>query len=179
MIIYQLIIEVTDDKGTHELPKDFMLFEETIDEDFAKDLADDISFYLDKTDDKKLIDALQKLTIDNPQEIEIDDTRLNIRIVKNNITELIENWAEARNLIKGSKPEKQMIKTMEEVTELIDAITNGSEFDIMDAIGDVAVTLIIIARQCGFSFDTCLIHAYNEIKDRKGKMVNGIFVKEE
>ena len=92
-------------------------------------------------------------------------------------------WAEDRNLIDGSNPERQVFKTMEEATELAVAIgRRDGDFiridEIKDAIGDVTVTLIIIAEQVGISFESCLAAAYEQIKDRKGKMVSGIFVKE-
>lgn len=92
-------------------------------------------------------------------------------------------WAEDRNLIDGSNPERQVFKTMEEATELAVAIGRcDGDFiridEIKDAIGDVTVTLIIIAEQVGISFESCLAAAYEQIKDRKGKMVSGIFVKE-
>lgn len=101
-------------------------------------------------------------------------------------------WAEDRNLIEGSSPGRQIYKTMEETTELAvaigaygveaaydDADLASYEKDIMDAIGDVTVTLIIIAAQLGLSYEECLAHAYDQIKHRKGKMVNGIFCKNE
>ena len=47
-----------------------------------------------------------------------------------------------------------------------------------DGIGDVVVTLIILAMQNDMDLYECLNQAYNEIKDRKGKNVNGVFVKE-
>lgn len=109
----------------------------------------------------------------------------------NELIEQVVQWAEARNLVKGSTPERQLYKTTEEVTELAVAIGRYSveaayddgdldEYipDIKDAIGDVTVTLIIIAAQLGLSYEECLQAAYDQIKHRKGKMVNGIFVKE-
>ena len=35
-----------------------------------------------------------------------------------------------------------------------------------------------IALNFELNFESCLISAYNEIKDRKGRMINGVFVKE-
>ena len=100
-------------------------------------------------------------------------------------------WAEDRNLIEGSSPARQIYKTMEEATELavaIGAYDLEASYDepflidhvnaVQDAIGDISVTLIIIAEQVGISFESCLAAAYEQIKDRKGKMVSGIFVKE-
>lgn len=62
--------------------------------------------------------------------------------------------------------------------ELANTINKGNKADAMDGIGDVVVTLICISMQLGVDFNECLKIAYNEIKDRKGKMVNGMFVKE-
>lgn len=98
-------------------------------------------------------------------------------------------WAQDRNLIEGSSPVRQIYKTMEEATELAVAIgrydagyddvePDALTAEIMDAIGDVTVTLIIIAAQLELSYEDCLQAAYDQIKHRKGKMVNGIFVKE-
>jgi len=50
---------------------------------------------------------------------------------------------------------------------------------IKDGIGDSAVCLLNLCSMFGFSFEECLEMAYNEIKDRKGQMIDGFFVKEE
>ena len=107
------------------------------------------------------------------------------------LIEQVVQWAEDRNLIEGSMPTRQIYKTMEEATELAVAIgrydaesaydeaeLDEHKADIMDAIGDVTVTLIIIAAQLGMSYENCLQAAYDQIKHRKGKMVNGLFIKE-
>ena len=87
-------------------------------------------------------------------------------------------WGEDRNLIKGSTPERQVKKTQEELDELKEAIGEENGEAIIDGIGDVAVTLILIAAQFGFRFEDCLAAAYEEIKDRKGRVIDGLFVKE-
>lgn len=89
----------------------------------------------------------------------------------------IQNWVSDRSL-ETQDPRIQMCKTMEEMGELANAINKGNKADAMDGIGDVVVTLICISMQLGVDFNECLKIAYNEIKDRKGKMVNGMFVKE-
>lgn len=107
------------------------------------------------------------------------------------LIEQVVQWAKDRNLIEGSTPTRQIYKTMEEATELAVAIgsydaesaydeaeLDAHKADIMDAIGDITVTLIIIAAQLDMSYENCLQAAYDQIKHRKGKMVNGIFVKE-
>lgn len=160
----------------------------------------------------------------------------------------IEQWAEERNLIKGSTPQKQMLKLIEEFGELCAGIARNDKEKIEDSIGDCGVVIIILTKQLnasnlgvitaykaadfstenseficlrassvlgsassllmymtssdsksrladillrfiyyiskialnfGLNFESCLISAYNQIKDRKGKMVDGIWVKEE
>lgn len=92
--------------------------------------------------------------------------------------ELIRQWAADRNLIEGSDPKSQLLKTMSELGELADGINKGRQAEIIDGIGDVVVTLVIIAAQLNLSFEGCVTAAYDEIKDRKGRMVNGVFIKE-
>lgn len=48
-----------------------------------------------------------------------------------------------------------------------------------DAIGDTLVTIIVLAHQLDLDVTKCLGVAYEEIKSRKGKMINGTFVKED
>lgn len=90
----------------------------------------------------------------------------------------IRQWAQDRNLIEGSSPASQMLKLTEELGELASAINKNKKVDLVDSIGDVAVVLTIIAQMHGFKIEDCVNHAYIEIKDRKGRMVNGTFVKE-
>lgn len=92
--------------------------------------------------------------------------------------DLIRQWAEDRNLIEGSDPKSQLLKTMSELGELADGINKGRQAEIIDGIGDVVVTLVIVAAQCGLKFESCVESAYEEIKDRKGRMVGGVFIKE-
>lgn len=94
-----------------------------------------------------------------------------------NLIEKIQDWVSDRNL-ETQDPRIQMCKTVEELGELANAINKGNKADAIDGIGDVMVTLICMSMQLGVDFNECLKIAYNEIKDRKGKMVNGMFVKE-
>ena len=91
--------------------------------------------------------------------------------------EKVEQWVIDRNL-HTQDPKVQMCKTMEELGELARAINKGDKEKQMDGIGDTVVTLICISEQLGLKFNDCLDYAYNEIKDRKGKLINGTFVKE-
>lgn len=158
--------------------------------------------------------------------------------------ELVRGWAHARNLIEGSNPKAQILKTFSEFGELADGVNKGRKGEIEDGIGDTTVTLVIIAEQLGLphgaitvppydftmspidhvlniasclgvladglvneeinhepddhiaivteilmhlnllatacetSYVDCMAVAWNEIKDRKGRMVNGVFIKE-
>jgi NTP pyrophosphatase (non-canonical NTP hydrolase) len=89
------------------------------------------------------------------------------------------NWAKERNLLEKSNSSKQFIKLVEELGELASAMGKGDIVNIIDAIGDVQVVLIILAAQYDLDVDDCLNTAYLQIKDRKGKTVNGIFIKDE
>ena len=90
----------------------------------------------------------------------------------------IRNWAADRNLIEGSDPKSQMLKLAEEFGELAGALARGKEAEADDAIGDMVVVLTILSAQRGVSIENCIEGAWQEIKDRKGKMVDGVFVKE-
>lgn len=91
--------------------------------------------------------------------------------------EKIEQWVIDRNL-HTQDPKVEMCKTIEELGELAKAVNKGNKEGQIDGIGDTVVTLICIAMQLGLRIDDCLDYAYNEIKDRKGEFINGMFVKE-
>lgn len=90
-------------------------------------------------------------------------------------------WGVDRNLI-GPTGEATMLgqyrKTHEEVGEILEAIELGDRELAKDAIGDTFVTLVLQAQMWDLSMEECIEAAWNEIKDRKGKMLNGVFVKE-
>ena len=85
-------------------------------------------------------------------------------------------WHRDRNLIEGSTDAAQHTKLVEEVKELETNILLSQP--VIDDIGDCLVVLINIAERNGLNLASCLQHAYEDIKDRKGKMVDGVFVKE-
>ena len=94
----------------------------------------------------------------------------------NELVKLVEEWAKEKRLDKA-EPEKQMLKVIEEVGEVGAALARNNENDLRDGIGDVVVTLIILAMQNNMDLHECLNQAYSEIKNRQGEMVNGVFVK--
>jgi NTP pyrophosphatase (non-canonical NTP hydrolase) len=87
-------------------------------------------------------------------------------------------WAQERGLLDRENVPKQMLKIMEEVGETASAILKNDSAKIIDGIGDSFVTLIVLSKQLGLEPSHCLEVAWNEIKNRKGKMVDGTFVKE-
>ena len=88
-------------------------------------------------------------------------------------------WAQQRGLLKIENVQAQMCKVTEEVGETAAAVLRGNAFGIKDGIGDIAVTIIILAAQHGMTLNECLQSAYTEIKMRKGRTVDGTFLKEE
>lgn len=87
-------------------------------------------------------------------------------------------WAAERGLLDSDDPTPQLLKTVEELGELAGALAKGNREATIDGYGDTIVTLIIGMARAGLSMEECLSHAYAEIANRKGKLVNGIFVKE-
>ena len=95
----------------------------------------------------------------------------------------INEWADERNL-KQADPKIQWMRITEEVGEIRDVLLKPTKFTdpqmaLKDAVGDTLVTIIVLAHQLDLDVTECLSIAYEEIKNRKGKMVNGTFVKEE
>jgi len=96
-----------------------------------------------------------------------------------NAQELLDNiaqWHHDRNLIDGATDQSQFVKLVEEFGELAGNISRGR--DVSDDIGDIIVVLSNIAGRHNLTIEECLAAAWDDIKDRKGKMIDGIFVKE-
>jgi len=88
-------------------------------------------------------------------------------------------WGEARQIVQHSNPRSQAIKTLEEVGELIQAITDNDREAMIDAYGDILVTLVMGCATADLDLVKCFEHAYGQIKDRKGHLSpEGIFIKE-
>ena len=87
-------------------------------------------------------------------------------------------WAKERGILIPDNATKQMLKLTEEVGELAGAIAKGNETDQIDAIGDIQVVLIILSEQLGINYKEALESAYNVIKNRTGKTINGVFIKD-
>ena len=94
----------------------------------------------------------------------------------NELIKKVAQWHHDRNLIEGASDKDQFCKLIQEAGELSDNICKGK--DISDDIGDMIVVLINIAERNNLTLKECLERAWDDIKDRKGKMVDGIFIKE-
>jgi len=92
--------------------------------------------------------------------------------------DLIREWANDRGLYDGGDPKTQALKLAEEVGETCRAILKQDEPEIIDGIGDCVVVLTNLAELTGTPIEECIARAYDEIKDRKGKMNNGTFKKD-
>ena len=88
-------------------------------------------------------------------------------------------WAKDKGLINQSNITRQALKLTEEVGELASAIIKDRRDEQIDAIGDIQIVLIILCEQLNIDYNEALNSAYNVIKDRKGKLVNGSFIKQE
>lgn len=93
------------------------------------------------------------------------------------VTTKIKRWAKERDL-HTADPVKQALKLMEEVGELCRGMAKNSPSQVIDSIGDIYVVLTVLSLQLGLDIEKCIEAAYEEIKDRKGQMINGVFVKE-
>ena len=91
--------------------------------------------------------------------------------------ENIREWARERGLYEHGDTKTQLVKLQEEMGELAKATLEKDEDEIIDAIGDMVVVLTNLAHLNGLHIETCIASAYNEIKQRKGKMIDGTFVK--
>lgn len=95
-----------------------------------------------------------------------------------NLEQKVIEWAREKQIFAKATPYKQALKTLEECGELLHSIGANDKNEIKDAIGDVIVTLIIQAEMQGTTIESCLSQAYDVIKHRSGKMVNGTFIKD-
>ena len=95
------------------------------------------------------------------------------------LQDVIIQWGYARNIVSPKNTHKQFIKVTEELGELAEGINKNNQGQIKDSLGDILVTLIILSKDLDVDLLDCLRGAYDVIKDRTGKTVNGVFVKEE
>ena len=91
--------------------------------------------------------------------------------------DMIREWAEERGIYESGDAKTQYVKLIEEAGEVGRAILKSDLPEIKDGIGDMVVVLTNLAELCGTTIEECTERAYAEIVNRKGKMINGTFVK--
>ena len=96
----------------------------------------------------------------------------------NELQALVIAWSTQKGILDKGTPLAQCGKTFEEVEELETAILDGDKAEIIDALGDILVTIIIQAEMHGLNLIECLESAYNVISKRTGVMKNGHFIRD-
>ena len=120
------------------------------------------------------------------------------------LSALVLQWGEDKGIFAKSTPLRQLDKTQEELDETREALQKlvslGDQeildeklltedldslnleedalLEAKDGIGDMLVTIILLAKMVNMDSVDCLQSAYDVIKKRTGKMVNGQFVKD-
>lgn len=95
-----------------------------------------------------------------------------------NLEKAVVQWGIDRGLLPHSMPLAQAIKLAEELDELVDALAINDKKLIADGLGDMMVVMTMIASSYNLALTQCYEIAYEEIKSRKGKLIDGIFVKD-
>jgi len=116
------------------------------------------------------------------------------------LSKLVIEWGESKGIFYSSTPLRQLDKTQEELDETREALKKLNNLDrqpnlmevlgippenkedilaeVKDGIGDMLVTIVLLAKMVDLDTSDCLDAAYNVIKSRTGKMVDGQFVKD-
>ena len=94
------------------------------------------------------------------------------------VFDMIRDWAKERGIYEKGDSKTQYVKLMEEAGELAQSLLKKEVPAIQDAIGDMVVVLTNLAYLEGMAIEDCISSAYKEISNRKGKMINGTFVKQ-
>ena len=98
--------------------------------------------------------------------------------IKQNQFDLIRAWANERGLYAKGDLKTQTLKLIEEAGEICRAVLKNDHDQVIDGIGDCVVVLTNLAELINVPIEDCIDVAYDEIKNRKGKMVNGTFKKD-
>ena len=89
----------------------------------------------------------------------------------------VNEWAKDKGILDKGTPLAQSEKTLEEAQEIKDALLSNDRDELIDALGDTLVTIIIQAKMNNLDLLDCLDAAYSVISKRSGDMVDGTFVK--
>ena len=108
----------------------------------------------------------------------VDDVREKDENEIPNVYDLIRDWAKEKGIYDKGDSKTQYVKLMEEAGELAKALLKNDKPEIVDAIGDMVVVLTNLAKLENLLIEDCVVSAYDVIKNRKGKMIGGTFVKE-
>ena len=98
--------------------------------------------------------------------------------VKASQFDLIRDWADERGLYENGDAKTQALKLVEEIGETCRAILKEDRDEVIDGIGDCVVVLTNLAELVGVPIEICIEAAYDEIKNRTGKMENGTYKKD-
>lgn len=97
----------------------------------------------------------------------------------NELEQRVIAWSHDKGIFKHSDPTYQLKKTQEELDETAEAVRRGTLEDVKDGYGDMLVTIINGMYFYGLTAEECLEHSLSIIEKRTGKMIGGIFVKDE
>lgn len=121
-------------------------------------------------------------------DLNVDATDINIRMIDTDF-QLVRDWAKEKGLYKTGDAATQTMKLIEELGETCKAFLKPDGWiskqgktkdeEVKDGLGDTLVVLINLSHLMGYPLESCLSLAYEEIKNRTGKMINGTFVKSE
>ena len=128
---------------------------------------------------KRERDAYKKQRDELIQDIAKLRKQLEAKTMTNTLDQLVEQvqqWSIDKDLHNGNS-DRQALKFYEEAGEVASALSRGQMDALKDGIGDTVVTLIILAQQHDMTLQECLQYAYDEIKGRTGRTVNGTFIK--
>ena len=123
------------------------------------------------------IEAMKAELISHSKAVNSREMYQDLEVKEEDRFQKIRDWADERGLYDKGDTKTQFCKLMEEAGELGRAVLKDNQAEFVDAIGDMVVVLTNMAMLGGTSIETCIDAAYDEIKNRKGKMVNGTFVK--
>ena len=118
------------------------------------------------------------VTIADPKTLSTTLASTGIATQSNPRFDLIREWAQSRGIYDGGDPKTQALKLVEEVGETCRAILKEDASEMIDGIGDCVVVLTNLAELIGTPIEECIDAAYDEIKDRTGKIVNGTYKKD-
>ena len=134
---------------------------------------------------KTLLDDTTTKALANESMVAEIDALLGVEAVRSSdvfdptVFEKIARWARERDLVGPERSARQMLKMMEELGETAGAIARGDHVKTIDGIGDCVVVLTILAVQRNTTLEECVMAAWEEIKDRTGRTVDGVFIKDE